>query len=258
MLAALEHQDLPFDMIVEAHGTPRVRGMNPLVQVLFVMNNLPVRSEALADITVQALPAPALYSKFDMALFIEQEAGQLSGNWQFATTLFRQEHIQRLVSAWIAMLEQIVSVQNMRWQAMNVPLQGGALAGSTPVSAPASKADKLGKFLKRSAGATAAAPPRAAVRESLLVPGQLFPLLVEPGDASIDLIEWVRNNRPLVEHKLGEHAGILFRGFAWRVSRGLKHSPKLYSRGFTVNTVTCRRRRGARTPTAPRRTRKPK
>ena len=57
---------------------------------------------------MQALPAPALYSKFDMALFIEQEAGQLSGNWQFATTLFRQEHIQRLVSAWIAMLEQIV------------------------------------------------------------------------------------------------------------------------------------------------------
>ncbi|PEI11175.1 non-ribosomal peptide synthetase [Pseudomonas putida] len=222
LLAALEHQDLPFDMIVEAHGAPRVRGMNPLVQVLFVMNNLPVRSEALADITVQALPAPALYSKFDMALFIEQEAGQLSGNWQFATTLFRQEHIQRLVSAWIAMLEQIVSVQDMRWQAMNVPLQGGALAGSTPVSAPASKADKLGKFLKRSAGATAAAPPRAAVRESLLVPGQLFPLLVEPGDASIDLIEWVRNNRPLVERKLGEHAGILFRGFALEGIQGFE------------------------------------
>lgn len=196
--------------------------MNPLVQVLFVMNNLPVRSEALADITVQALPAPALYSKFDMALFIEQEAGQLSGNWQFATTLFRQEHIQRLVSAWIAMLEQIVSVQDMRWQAMNVPLQGGALAGSTPVSAPASKADKLGKFLKRSAGATAAAPPRAAMRESLLVPGQLFPLLVEPGDASIDLIEWVRNNRPLVERKLGEHAGILFRGFALEGIQGFE------------------------------------
>ncbi len=222
LLAALEHQDLPFDMIVEAHGAPRVRGMNPLVQVLFVMNNLPVRSEALADITVQALPAPALYSKFDMALFIEQEAGQLSGNWQFATTLFRQEHIQRLVSAWIAMLEQIVSVQDMRWQAMNVPLHGGGLAGSTPVSAPASKADKLGKFLKRSAGATAAASPRAAVRESLLVPGQSFPLLVEPGDASIDLIEWVRNNRPLVERKLGEHAGILFRGFALEGIQGFE------------------------------------
>jgi hypothetical protein len=217
--------------------------MNPLVQVLFVMNNLPVRSEALADYRAGAARPGAVFEVRHGP--VHRTGGRAAQcNWQFATTLFRQEHIQRLVSAWIAMLEQIVSVQDMRWQAMNVPLQGGGLAGSTPVSAPASKADKLGKFLKRSAGATAAAPPRAAMRESLLVPGQSFPLLVEPGDASIDLIEWVRNNRPLVERKLASMQASCSAALPWRVSRGSKHSPKQSSRGFMANTVTCRRRRG--------------
>lgn len=78
--------------------------------------------------------------------------------------------------------------------------------------------------------------------------------MLEPGEPHLDVIEWIQQNRPLIEQKLAEHAGILFRGFELDGIQGLKPSPKRYSQGFMVSTATCRRKKAARTPTVPRRT----
>ncbi|WP_095962040.1 non-ribosomal peptide synthetase [Pseudomonas ogarae] len=211
LLGALEHQDLPFDQIVEASGVPRHKAMNPLLQVLFVMNNVPVRTRSMAGLSLEFLPALETHSKFDMALFVDEEEGQLRGNWQFATTLFGHERIQHLIQAWTALLEQIVADQDIQLGAISMPVDNVA-AAVTPATVPGPKADKLGKFLKRSV--TPLATPRAArVRESLVAAPQRFPLMLEPGEPHLDVIEWIHQNRPLIEQKLAEHAGILFRGF---------------------------------------------
>jgi amino acid adenylation domain-containing protein/non-ribosomal peptide synthase protein (TIGR01720 family) len=210
LLSALEHQDLPLDMIVESCGVPRHKGMNPLVQVLFVMNNLPGRTQSMGGLSVEPLAALQTHSKFDMALFVDEEEGQLLGNWQFATTLFGRERIQYLIKAWIALLEQIVADQNIQLGAISMPVEN--LAVVTKPAAPGPKADKLGKFLKRGAAPVAKTRP-SPVRESLMAAPQPFPLLVEPNEPQLDLIEWINHNRPLIEERLATHAGILFRGF---------------------------------------------
>ena len=210
LLGALEHQDLPLDMIVESCGVPRHKGMNPLVQVLFVMNNLPGRTQSMGGLSVEPLAAVQGHSKFDMALFVDEEEGQLLGNWQFATTLFGHERIQYLVKAWIALLEQIVADQDIQLGAISMPVDNSAVAATPAVAAP--RADKLGKFLKRGAAPVARVRP-APIRESLIAAPQPFPLLMEPNEPQLDLIEWIKHNRPLIEEKLATHAGILFRGF---------------------------------------------
>ncbi|UFH49859.1 non-ribosomal peptide synthase/polyketide synthase [Pseudomonas sp. KNUC1026] len=209
-LGAFEHQDLPLDMIVDASGVARHPGMNPLLQVLFVMDNLPPQAGGLAGIRVEQVPVAQEHSKFDMALFVTEQGGQLHGNWVYATDLFKQESIDRFVSAWTGILEQVSADQGMTLGEITMP---ASLAANPADAAPVGKkADKLGKFLKKAPGL--AKPAVAPIRESLLVPEQAFPLLMEPQDASLDIIEWIKANRPLVEQKLGEHAGILFRGFA--------------------------------------------
>ena len=75
------------------------------------------------------------------------------------------------------------------------------------------KFDKLNKFLKKGPAA-ATAGGGAQVRFAPLRQDQVFPLLAQPVDSGLDVIEWVRNNRALVEEKLASHASILFRGFA--------------------------------------------
>ncbi|KAF1033216.1 MAG: Linear gramicidin synthase subunit D [Pseudomonas sp.] len=212
-LDAFDHQDLPFDMIVEAASRPRQRGFNPLVQVLFVMNNLPVQSGGIDGIDVEVLPARGGYSKFDMALFIDEDAGGLHGTWQYASDLFEQQRIESFVNAWTGILEQIVCDPNIQLGDITMPTH--TLEQTSPPAPPAIKADKLGKFLKKSQSRTDK-PAGALMRESLLVPGQDFPLLMEPADPGLDLVAWIKDNRALVEAKLARHAGILFRGFALR------------------------------------------
>ncbi|WP_438281541.1 condensation domain-containing protein, partial [Pseudomonas alabamensis] len=213
-LGAFEHQDLPFDQIVDAVGAPRHKGANPLVQVLFVMNNLPVQPSGFAQLQVEAIPSAGGFSKFDMALFIDEEHGQLHGTWQYASDLFQQERIERCVKAWMTILEQMVSDPDQPLGDIDMPTNTAAQVAA-PATPASSKADKLGKFLKKAPGASAR-PASAAMRESLIVPGQVFPALWEPTDPGLDLVQWIASNRALVEEKLGTHAGILFRGFAIR------------------------------------------
>ena len=210
-LGAFEHQDLPLDMIAEASAVPRHAGFNPLVQVLFVMNNLPLQGRSIDAISVEVVPSAAGYSKFDMALFIDEQQGQWHGTWQYATDVFKQARITQLVTAWMGMLEQIVSDPDIRLGDIIMPSNTAAAT-----AAPAGpKADKLGKFLKKPK-APAANGAASVVRESLLNAGQVFPLLVEPNDPGLDLVAWIKANREQVVDTLGKHAGILFRGFALR------------------------------------------
>lgn len=46
-----------------------------------------------------------------------------------------------------------------------------------------------------------------------MVPGQAFPLLIEPVDPGVSLTDWVVKHRAEIERKLVAHGGILFRGF---------------------------------------------
>ncbi|MFK0090923.1 condensation domain-containing protein, partial [Pseudomonas sp. NPDC090755] len=205
-LEALEHQDLPFDQIVEAAGTPRLPGMNPLVQVLFVMNNLPARATRLSGIEVEELPLTQVHSKFDMALFMSEQGECLSGTWQYAAALFKQETIESFVKAWIAILEQITADQAATVGDIDMALAASAVPPGNP-----GKKDKLGKFLTK--GKAATRPATASVREYCLLAGQSFPLVIEPADPGVDLVQWVHEHRQAIERQLVEHAGILFRGF---------------------------------------------
>jgi len=211
LLGAIDHQDLPFDMIVEAAHVVRHKGVSPLVQVLFVMNNVPVAGRSIDGLTLEPLASISEHSKFDMALFIEQTPdGGLDGQWRFASGVFGRGDIQTLVEGWVGLLEHLSSDQNLRLETMNMQVHNDA-ASSAPVAA--GKANKLDKFLKKNQQRPAAGA-QSPVRESLLVPSQDFPLLLEPTDPGLDVVEWVRRNRPLIEEKLARHGGILFRGFA--------------------------------------------
>jgi alpha-ketoglutarate-dependent taurine dioxygenase len=61
----------------------------------------------------------------------------------------------------------------------------------------------------------------ALVRFGSLPTGDL-PLLVEPATAGVDLMAWAAANRDLLEEKLRQHGGILFRGFNLQGPEGLE------------------------------------
>lgn len=56
-------------------------------------------------------------------------------------------------------------------------------------------------------------PAGELIGESELFPGQSLPLKIEPQMPDVDLVEWARQHRDLLDEKLLGHGAILFRGF---------------------------------------------
>ncbi|WP_339413595.1 amino acid adenylation domain-containing protein [Pseudomonas sp. EA_35y_Pfl2_R5] len=207
-LAAFEHQALPFERIVEALNVPRDRSCNPLVQALFVMQNTPQSDFAIPGLAIQLLPPAERSSKFDMALFLERDGGDLCADWVYASALFKAERIAALADAWVAVLEQAVAVPRGTVAAFTFTLPQSEPSGMAKPPAP-NKLDKLKKLAPRTS-----TTPRPLIKTTPLVADRDFPLLIEPAVADLDPVGWARSSRDLIDTLLCRHAGLLFRGFA--------------------------------------------
>ncbi|WP_317925052.1 non-ribosomal peptide synthetase [Cupriavidus sp. TA19] len=239
VLAAFEHDGLPFDRIVEAAGVPRDRSRNPLVQALFVLQNTPAGQLDMPGVQAAMLPPIERTSKFDMALFLEpeseQEAAPLRGDWVFASALFESATVARFAAEWLATLEALLRAPDQPADRATAPVPGAARPFQPKPEESrtmetsqrmAAKLDQL-KSLARprpaagaaSAPAAAAVPPAAAadpasqVRLRPLRAGEVFPIVIEPAVPGLDPVAWAARSRELVAATLHRHAGIVFRGF---------------------------------------------
>ncbi|WP_405145010.1 non-ribosomal peptide synthase/polyketide synthase [Sphaerisporangium sp. NBC_01403] len=75
-LAAFEHQDLPFEQVVEALNPPRVPGRNPLFQVMLGYHYRPDGDPAVLDLPTEWWPARIRTAKFDLDFTFVDHAGE--------------------------------------------------------------------------------------------------------------------------------------------------------------------------------------
>ncbi|MET0647782.1 MAG: amino acid adenylation domain-containing protein [Pyrinomonadaceae bacterium] len=103
-LGAYAHQDLPFSLLTKEIKQEREMGKNPLFDVLFVFQNAPFGSLALADASLSGIPIDYQTARFDLALFISQSPDRLAGHWTFRDSLFEPATVAR----WSAHYERLV------------------------------------------------------------------------------------------------------------------------------------------------------
>ena len=108
-LAAYEHQDVPFEALVERLNPTRSRAHSPLVQVVLAWNNQPLSGvidlpgEALGDLQVTQLLADTQTAKMDLTFLLKErwtEAGEpagIDGTVEFRTDLFDAVSIEALI-----------------------------------------------------------------------------------------------------------------------------------------------------------------
>ncbi len=94
-LSAQEHQDIPFEKVVDMVLPARDPSRSPLFQVSFALQTLPAIPERLGGITLETLERENKTAKFDMSLeFLDVENG-LEGYFEYNTDLFKRETIER-------------------------------------------------------------------------------------------------------------------------------------------------------------------
>ncbi|WP_322063123.1 non-ribosomal peptide synthetase [Paraburkholderia sp. J63] len=218
MLAAFEHDALPFERIAEAAQIRRERRWHPLVQLLFVLQNAPMPAFALPGLVASAVPVPLAHSKFDMALFVVPHEDGWQVDWAYATSLFRHATIESFARAWQDLLENVVNHPNTSLtELFSADATPAAREAGNGAPAPASKAGKLKSLAarKRTREDSEAAAPRerALVRVSTDPALGSLPAFVEPVTSDLDPVAWAAANRRFIDELLQRHAMILFRNF---------------------------------------------
>ncbi|MBW3570414.1 MAG: amino acid adenylation domain-containing protein, partial [Gemmatimonadetes bacterium] len=99
-LAAFDHQDLPFDRIVEELRIPRDLSRNPVFQVSLMLQNTRAEAERLAGIEIAPLQVEYDTARFDLAfdLYEEEDGGGLRVEVEYAADLFDHATVGRMVA----------------------------------------------------------------------------------------------------------------------------------------------------------------
>jgi len=119
-LGAYAHQDMPFDKLVQDLQPERSSSHNPIVQALFVMQNIPPQTRELPGLEVTYFPTPITRSKFDAGVFIRENAKGMFQDWLYSTELFERGTILRMASHFENLLGQALSQPDTRLSALEM------------------------------------------------------------------------------------------------------------------------------------------
>nr|MDZ8289082.1 amino acid adenylation domain-containing protein [Nostoc sp. ChiSLP01] len=113
---AYDHQDLPFEMLVEELQLERNLDRNPLVQVMFALQNAPTNPWDLPGLSVEKMPWGLDAVRFDLEIHLWEVPEGIEGFCYYSTDLFdaatiarMMQHFQNLLAAIVTNLEQPVS-----------------------------------------------------------------------------------------------------------------------------------------------------
>ncbi|MEW5957722.1 MAG: amino acid adenylation domain-containing protein [Chloroflexota bacterium] len=114
-LGAYSHQDLPFELLVEALQPERHLDRNPLFQVMFAFQpDMPLTELRLAGLSVRPVEVESNTAGFDLTLTIEETTAGLKSTWEYSTDLFEPETIERMADHYHTLLTGIVAQPEQR------------------------------------------------------------------------------------------------------------------------------------------------
>lgn len=119
-LEAYDHQDLPFEVLVEKLNPGRSLNYTPLFQAMFAFENTPDITLELPEIEISPVEIETGTAKFEIYLSIEETAEGLSGVFEYQTDLYDLETIQQLALHFNVLLEQVVN--NADLPVLDIPL----------------------------------------------------------------------------------------------------------------------------------------
>ncbi|MFP2934951.1 condensation domain-containing protein, partial [Pyxidicoccus sp. 3LG] len=125
-LGAYAHQDVPFEKLVEELQPARDLGRTPLFQVMFTLQNAPGHSPDAAsgsELRVRPLDISGSTAQFDLSLTLSHGEDGFSGFVSYATDLFEESTVQRLLGHLHMLLAGAVASPDRRLR--ELPLLSG-------------------------------------------------------------------------------------------------------------------------------------
>ncbi|WP_149183670.1 non-ribosomal peptide synthetase [Streptomyces sp. TRM49041] len=107
-LQAYAHQELPFDLIVDAVGLPRDPSRPPLTSVMFLLDETPDTAPGLTGLATEPLDFSSRATKYDLMISVHDTGSAVRALVEYPTDLFDAPTVDRLLGHFLATLEAAV------------------------------------------------------------------------------------------------------------------------------------------------------
>ncbi|HXK09636.1 MAG TPA: amino acid adenylation domain-containing protein, partial [Vicinamibacteria bacterium] len=108
-LGAYDHQDLPFERLVEELHPGRDLARNPLFQIVFAVQNAPWEPPALPGLEVSAFARETTATRFDLEVHVFGRGDGLGAFLTYDAELFEAGTVSRMAGQYVRLLESAVS-----------------------------------------------------------------------------------------------------------------------------------------------------
>ncbi|AFC30793.1 Tyrocidine synthetase 3 [Paenibacillus mucilaginosus 3016] len=119
-LEAFEHQDYPFEALVEKLGARRDLSRHPLFDTMLVLQNTERREINVDGLTLKPYPAAHTVSKFDLTLIAAEEEQGLLFQFEYSTALFKRETVERMAAHFLQLIGGILEAPGSRLGALEI------------------------------------------------------------------------------------------------------------------------------------------
>ena len=110
VLAALDHADLPFDVLLSSRTDRREPGRTPLFQVMFGLQMEDgAQGPMLEGLDVEQMARPHRSAKFELSLDLTISGSCVTGQLEYNTALYDRTTVDRMARAYLEVLTQLAS-----------------------------------------------------------------------------------------------------------------------------------------------------
>ena len=108
-LDAMAHQELPFEKLVEELNPERLVGVNPVYQVLLILQNAEFDDPQFSGLSVDFDETDRGAALLDLVFELWEDEGTLMGQVEYNSALFREESVQLLLAHYEMVLHAFVA-----------------------------------------------------------------------------------------------------------------------------------------------------
>ncbi|WP_039913290.1 non-ribosomal peptide synthetase [Cellvibrio mixtus] len=113
VLQGLEHQQYPFDHLVEQLDIARDTSRNPMFDVMFALQNHGEQQLLLEQLETSSLICPLPIAKFDLTVTLFQLTHNILCDFEFCTDLFDPRTIEKLADQYLYTLQTFVTTPEL-------------------------------------------------------------------------------------------------------------------------------------------------
>ncbi|MFI8291557.1 amino acid adenylation domain-containing protein [Streptomyces sp. NPDC085614] len=108
VLDGVEHQDLPFDRLVEDLAPKRDLSHQPLAQVMFLVQNAPMPAVSVGGLSLTSVPVRRKATHLDLNVQLWEADGRFEGVVDYSTDLFDASTVERMWTQYATLLAAAV------------------------------------------------------------------------------------------------------------------------------------------------------